>query len=157
MGNLTNQLEFEQVEDPNEILRRQVAKGWTKADGSPMSVAFSPTPKDQRKLSTDRQRATPEQSFKRYASSCGDEPSGTWGVSIRAVSEAHAAVAPAHRDSSKLFVLDDAAHDGNHEDHASILFPEIDVSKNQLKKVHERLATELKKFAIEHGKLYPES
>lgn len=143
------------VTEREEILYRQVIEVWTKDDGTPMSVAFRPTPKDERKLSTDRERATAPGSYQRYVENCGVEPKATWGVSVGAVLDAHLALAAEKQSGNNLAVEDDAGRGGNHEDHASIVFSEIKDSVNQERKVHERLSKSLVTDAVTRGVQYP--
>lgn len=150
---MTEEVELVELEDRKEILRRQVVETWTK-DGVPMSVAFVPTPKDERKLSTDRQRASAQKSFERYEEAMGTAPNATWGISIGEVLDANQALAQDLREAGQLIVVDDAGVDDNHEDHASVCFPAIPLSKNQERKSYERLGKDLKRVAIERGKLF---
>lgn len=143
------------LRDREEILYRQVIDKWTKDDGTPMSLAFRPTPKDERKLSTDRERATAHGSYRRYAETCGVEPNATWGVSVGAVLDAHLSLAADKQLGNNLAVEDDAGRDGNHEDHASIVFCDGHESSNQERKVYERLSKSLLSDAVARGQQYP--
>lgn len=150
MADETTEIE---LTDHNEILFRQVVTAWMR-EGLPMSVAFKPTPKDKLKLSTDRERATPQTSFERYEKAIGCAPDSTWGIRVGEVLEAHLELAADRQQDSKVVVIDDANLGGNHEDHASLLFPAPDVTSSQLRKTHERLGKELKRKAINHGVQY---
>lgn len=144
------------VTERQELLYRQVISSWIKDDGTPASVAFRPTPKDERKLSTDRQRAGAEGSYKRYETNCGHPPAGTWAIGVGAVLDAHSGLDEALQETHALTIIDDAGTEGNHADHASIAFGPAE-SKNQERKVHERLAKTLQNDAIERGMQYPKS
>ncbi|MCP2048183.1 UNVERIFIED_ORG: hypothetical protein J3D58_002255 [Paenarthrobacter nicotinovorans] len=150
---MTDRVEVTMLDDRNEVLRRQVVDAWT-ADGIPMSVAFIPTPKDARKLSTDRERASAQDSFERYERTTGTAPNATWGISVGEILDANQVLDEERREAGKLCVIDDANKDGNHEDHASVCFPDMPISKNQERKSYERMGKDLKRVAIERGKLH---
>lgn len=143
------------LEESDEVLYRQVVPNWVHPAGVPMSVAFRPTRKDELKVSTDRERATPKGSFERYRERTGSTPFGTWGVSVREVFNAHTVFDSQNADQRKLNVIDDAGVDANHEDHASITYPVLNQSGTQTRKVYERLGNELKRLAITRGLLHP--
>ena len=139
------------------MLRRQVVRSWTKPDGSPMSVAFHPTPKDELHLSTDRERIEAEESFRRYESREGVAPAATWPVPVGTVLDAHLCLAEPPRSSAELHILDDGGTGSRPDGHASIVFAgeyEGVHSTSQLRKVNERLATEIKKEAVRLGPLF---
>lgn len=142
------------IEESDELLYRQVVRVWVGPDGTPMSCAFRPTTKDNLKLSTDRERATAEGSFERYRERTGTDPFGTWGINVREVLNVHTVFDPPNADQRKLHVIDDAGVGANHEDHASIVYPDLE-SRSQTRKVHERLSRELKAVALARGMLHP--
>jgi hypothetical protein len=71
--------------DKNELLLRQVHPHFIQ-EGRVSSVAFRPTPKDQKKLSVNRgSLTTPERSFDLHTREKGLQSSGVWGVSVEEV------------------------------------------------------------------------
>ncbi|MEF3119743.1 hypothetical protein [Kocuria flava] len=126
--------------EDNELLHRQVHPNWLKAGGGLMSIAFCPTPKDDRKLSTMRDKlSSAEESYRRHTGDgSGLQSAGTWSVSHGEVEQAEL----------------DCDDDGGCSDlpwaHASIVFSE-DFSRKQM----ERKAAQLRNRAEERGKQYP--
>lgn len=149
--------EVDRIEDRKEVLRRQVVSSWTKDDGSPMSVAFHPTPKDLQHLSTDRERITVQESFSRYVAREGVTPAATWPVPVGVVLDANQCLDEPPRSSAALHILDDGNTGALPDGHASVVFaesyPGVE-SKSGFRKVNERLAAEIKKEAIRRGPLY---
>lgn len=73
--------------DLEEILFRQVHPTWV-VDGVPTSQAFTPTPKDEGKLSIARgSRATAEAAFKHYRAVQKFSSEGTWAVTVGEVND----------------------------------------------------------------------
>lgn len=138
-----------------EVLRRQIVGSWT-SDGEPMSVAFRPTPKDERLLSTDQERISLADSYQGYETRTKVRPHSTWGISVGCVLDANDCLPEPVRDAGKLEIIDDGGTDGLHEGHASIAFSDYDgASSTATRKHDERIARELKKEALSRGRLYP--
>lgn len=140
------------VEDDSELLRRQVIEVWTAPDGTPLSVAFAPTQKDKRRLSTDRERIEVAASFKGYADRTGNEPHSTWPMCVGVVRSLHTVVSGKSFDP--LYVEDDGGEDGLHDGHASVVFPE-QPSPSAERRVYERIRKTLRDDALARGRLYP--
>lgn len=139
-----------------EVLRRQVVASWTK-DGAPLSVAFRPTPKDRRRLSTDQETVTPEESFHDYENRTGTRPHSTWGISVGVVLDAHECLPDEVKEVGRLEAIDDGGTGGLHDSHASVVFSKDydGSSSNRTQKYDERIARELKKEALNRGRLHP--
>ncbi len=72
---------MEPIAERGELMYRQIAKDWLK-EGRITRQAFSPFPKDQNLLSTDRSSlTTPEKAFVTYTSR-GFFSCGTWAVTV---------------------------------------------------------------------------
>lgn len=144
------------VLDTEEVLRRQVVTPWTR-DGKPLSVAFRPTPKDKRNLSTDRQKISPKESFQEYETRTETRPHSTWGISVGGILIAHECLPEDVREAGRLAVIADGGTEGLHDTHASVRFSKNydGKSANKTKKYDERLARKLKQEAINRGQLYP--
>lgn len=148
--------------DEAEMLRRvaPVAKGKGGIEGNPGSGAFKPDPgagafkprgrnsRDNGGLSTKRAAEDPEDAHWAYLRST-DEPGsrialGTWGFKV------------GESDSLSLPSYDDGGIDDEHpENHATVWFPmPADLSTTKLKLLHERLANDLRDFALQHGCLF---
>lgn len=70
-----------------DLLYRQVHPNHI-SEGSPTSVAFNPTPKDEEKLSVDDARmVTAEASWNHFTGNLGFQSGGTWAVSVGEVGE----------------------------------------------------------------------
>jgi len=122
-----------------------------------MSVAFAPTPKDRRHLSTDRECISAEDSFKRYQEREGVSPAATWPIKVGTALDAHKCLPQPPSSSAELHVLDDGGTENLPDGHASVVYAEAYegvTSKNGSRKIDERLATEIKKAAIATGPLY---
>lgn len=139
-----------------EVLRRQVVASWTK-DGNPLSVAFRPTPKDKRRLSTDQESVTPKESFDGYESRTGTRPHSTWGISVGVILGAHECLSDEVKEVGRLDVIDDGGTEGLHDTHASVVYSKDydGASSSRTQKYDERIARELKKEAINRGRLHP--
>lgn len=70
------------LQDQAEILYRQVHPKQTKPDGSPASVAFVPTERDEDLLSTHRQRIGPDEAYRRWTEELGHQSVGTYGIAV---------------------------------------------------------------------------
>lgn len=126
------------------------------AGDQPMSVAFRPTPKDERHLSTDQGRISPEESFRGYESRTNVRPDSTWGVAVGCILDAHACLPDAITDTVQLEVIDDGGSGDLHDGHASVIFPDYDgATASAVRKHDERIARELKKDALSRGRLHP--
>jgi hypothetical protein len=147
-----------EITESGEVLRRQVVVSWIR-DGSPLSVAFRPTPKDERRLSTDKSTVSPAESFGNYDRRTGVRPGGTWGVSVGCILTANNSLSAQDQTVGQLRVLDDGGFDDLHQEHASIVFSDdyAGASVNRCRKLDERLARELKNDAIARGRMYPSS
>jgi hypothetical protein len=137
-------VEIPRITDKTDVLLRQVIEQWTNADETPKSVAFRPTPKDEQQLSTDHD-VQPAEAFAGYKKRTGNAPAGTWGLGVGAILDCH----------DDLFILKDGGTSDLHDSHASIVFPAPAVSNNALRRVHERIAKELKAEALKRKRLHP--
>lgn len=139
----------------DEVLRRHVVDSWM-ADDEPMRVAFRPTVKDERKLSTDCDVVTPRDSFDGYATRAGHPPDSTWPIVVETALNAHMALDTSKQESGKLAVIHDGGVDGLHTSHVSIAFSDsYDGSSNSAtKKADERIAKRLRDEAVAAGCLY---
>jgi hypothetical protein len=145
--------------DGNELLRRVAPGGKTKGL-IPGSGAFKPeltsaalqpggrNSHDKGGLSTKREAEHPRDAYWAYLKSAKSPGSrmaiGTWGFKV---GEASGLELPVH---------DDAGIDDEHpENHATVWFPmPTDVSTQQLRTIHERIADDLLNFALGHGCLF---
>lgn len=127
-----------------DILLRHVIEQWTNADETPKSVAFKPTPKDESNLSTDYD-IEPSDAFRNYTKRVGHAPKGTWGLGVSEVLACH----------DDVEIIKDGGTGGLPESHASIAFPTAAASSSALRKVHERIAKDLKAAAILRTRLHP--
>lgn len=143
------------ITDTSEVLRRQVVDSWMAGD-KPMSVAFRPTPKDKRNLSTDRGRISPENSFDGYHKRTGTKPHSTWPVPVEDVLKSSSCLEEKVQITGALEVVDDGGTDELHDGHASVRFSKDygGESNSQIRKNDERLAKELKKAATRVGCLF---
>jgi hypothetical protein len=123
-------------------------------ESEPMSVAFRPSPKDHRKLSTDCVLVTAKESFDGYAARVGHPPNSTWPIEIGTALDAHLALDSDKRDSSKLVVIHDGGTDGLHASHVSIAFSYDGSGKSAIRTADERIAKRLRDEAVAAGCLY---
>jgi len=151
-----------QLNDKAELLRRVAPLGKSKgfvAD-TPGSEAFKPGPQaaafkpggrgsnDNGGLSTKREVEDPKIAYWAYLRSARPPGSrlalGTWGFKV------------GETDSLDLPSYDDGGIDDDHpENHATVWFPmPAEWSNKQLKLCHDRLAEDLRSFALEHGCLF---
>lgn len=132
------------ITEVDEVVLRHVIDVWTNEDETPKSVAFKPTPKDENHLSTDHgvDAAT---AFNGYTRRVGHSPNSTWGLGVGAILKCH----------DDLEVIKDGGTGGLHASHASVVFPGTAASNSALRKVHERIASELKKEALKRKRLHP--
>lgn len=150
--------ELPRITDPNGILKRQIPVNWLAADGVPMSVAFRPTPKDERLLSTDQPDVTPREAFEGYEKRTGIRPSSTWGFSVGSALSAHECLPDEVKATGRLEVIADGGTAGLHAGHASVAFPMYEGASNTATRKHdERIARVLKEEALKHGRLHPTS
>jgi hypothetical protein len=121
----------------DELLHRQVHPNFLKGDGSLMSSAFKPTPKDVAKLSTTRDSLLDaEASYNWYTGSVG-ESSGTWSVTM------------AEATASEVEVIVDGGQDELPEAHVSLSFD------GKTRGQSERTAKALRDCAISRGRQHP--
>lgn len=146
-----------------ELLRRvaHLAKGKYVENAAPGSEAFKPNPaasafkpggrnsRDNGGLSTKRAVEDPQAAYWAYLQSADPPGSrlalGTWGFKVV---EAGTLELPCH---------DDGGIEGRPENHATVWFPmppASELSTAQLRLRHDRLAEELRTFALAHGCLY---
>jgi hypothetical protein len=130
--------------EATQMLLRHVIDQWTNDDETPKSVAFKPTPKDELHLSTDHGIGAAE-AFSSYKKRVGHAPAGTWGLSVGAVLDCH----------DDMVVLKDGGTGDLHDSHASIVFPGAAASPSALRRVHERIAKNLKAEALKHKRQHP--
>lgn len=102
----------ELVDDPDELLWRQVNPDWVSGDGIPTSQAFKPATADENKPSFARASVhTAEQAYVWHTQSAGLRSIGTWGVTVsectsaqlRVVDDSRAADAPATRSPAHAY------------------------------------------------------
>ncbi|GAA3211211.1 hypothetical protein [Microbacterium terregens] len=129
---------------PDDVLLRNVIPQWTNEDETPKSVAFRPTPKDEDHLSTDYGISAAD-AFASYKKRVGHAPEGTWGLGVGAILECH----------EEIEVLKDGGTGDLPDSHASIVFPAAGDSKTASRKVHERIARDLKAEAIRRKRQHP--
>lgn len=120
-----------------ELLHRQVHPNFLKGDGTLMSSAFKPTPKDTAKLSTTRDMLLDAAaSFDWYLGAVG-ESAGTWSVSNNEATAVNVEV-----------ILDGGSGD-LHEAHVSLSF------EGKTRGESERTAKELRDCATTRGRQHP--
>lgn len=123
-------------------------------ESEPMSVAFRPSPKDDRKLSTDCDLVTAKESFDGYKARVGHQPNSTWPIATGTILAAHLSLDPPKQDSNKLTVIHDGGTDGLHPSHVSIEFSSDGSSTSSIRKADERIAKRLRDEAVAAGHLY---
>ena len=146
------------VSDGDEILKRHVpVESWLRPDGTPKSVNYHPTPKDNRRLSTDRQRIPLQTSIEVYRSEVGRAPWQTWPYPVGIALSAHECLVEVTADPQvfALSIEDDGGEGGLHDGHASVIFaPEAcAASKSQSRRFDERLALEIREASVGIGQL----
>lgn len=120
-----------------ELLHRQVHPNFLKGDGTLMSSAFKPTPKDIEKLSTTRDALlNAAASYEWYLGAVG-ESAGTWSVSN------HEATAV------DVEVILDGGDGELHDAHVSLSF------EGKTRRESERTAKELRDCATTRGRQHP--
>lgn len=121
----------------DELLHRQVHPNFLKGDGTLMSSAFRPTPKDVAKLSTTRDSLLDAAaSYDWYRGAVG-ESSGTWSVTN------------AEATASEVGVIVDGGQDTLPEAHVSLSF------EGKTRGQAERTAKQLRDCAIDRGRQHP--
>jgi hypothetical protein len=146
----------------NELLRRVAPLGKSKGAvvSTPAAEAFKPDPpvaafkpggrnsRDNGGLSTKRAITDPEAVYWAYLHSAKEPGSrvalGTWGFKV------------CEADSLDLPSFDDGGIDDDHpENHATVWFPmPTELSTKKLKLLHDRIAEDLRNFALVHGCLF---
>ena len=125
----------EQLDDPDELLFRQVHPGWVD-EGVPSSQAFAPTKKDEGKLSVDRgSLTTAQKAYEHHTTVRNLSSAGTWAVTV---GEARGADLGSFGEP----VPDDVAHGF------------IDF-RSLTRKVSERRAKLLLAHAVARGRIHP--
>jgi hypothetical protein len=120
-----------------ELLHRQVHPNFLKGDGSLMSSAFKPTPKDVAKLSTTRDNLLDaESSYNWYRGAVG-ETAGTWSIT-------HAEAV----ESAVEVIVDGEAEDLP-DAHVSLSF------EGKTRAQRERIAKQLRDCAAVRGRQHP--
>lgn len=113
----------------DELLLRQVHPSFIQ-EGRVTSVAFRPTPKDQKKLSVNRgSLISPKESFELHTNQKNLQSAGVWGVSVREVYE-----------MSEITLEEDPVSEPFKDpSHALINFSKID-SESRVKTISSKLA-----------------
>ncbi len=126
----------------DELLLRQVHPSFIQ-EGRVTSLAFRPTPKDEKKLSVNRRSlTTPEKSFELHTEQRGLRSAVVWGVSVGEVSEMQELTV---EEDPVVAPVEDLSH-------ALIDFSKID-SESRIKTVASKLADK----ARLRGCLFPSS
>lgn len=129
--------EAEHLLTDGELLHRQVHPNFLKGDGSLMSSAFKPTPKDTAKLSTTRDKLLDaESSYNWYREAVGDT-GGTWSVTH------------AEAIDSAVEVIVDGEDESLPDAHVSLSF------EGKSRGQSERTAKQLRDCAAVRGRQHP--
>lgn len=125
--------------DPNELLLRQVHPSFVQ-EGRITSQAFRPTPKDQKKLSTNRESLiSPQEAYELHTEQKKLYSAGVWGITVAEVLE-----------NGELKIQEDPIKDPVIDDsHCLIDFSQIS-SESQIKSVGSKLSEK----ARNRGSLY---
>jgi len=128
------------LEDKDELLHRNIHPSWMD-DGRPSSLAFSPSPKDEGKLSVDREKIdTPEASFLRHT------------VEKKLKSEAVFSVSVSEFEDQDVDCFEDPVfRNGEIENLAHCFADYSGLSKKQVKLKARRI----RDAATKRGKTYP--
>ncbi|MFJ4171081.1 hypothetical protein ACIPY3_16365 [Paenarthrobacter sp. NPDC089714] len=123
----------------DELLHRQVHPNFLKGDGTLMSSAFKPTPKDESKLSTTRDDLLDAAASYAWYQDAVGESAGTWSVSNQEAA------------SAEVEVIVDGGQGELHEAHVSLSF------EGKTRSQSERTARQLRDCATTRGRQHPES
>lgn len=122
------------LENPDELLLRQVHPDQIKVDGDPSSSAFRPSRSDLGLLSTRREHIGAERAYREWSKD--HLSAGTWGMSVEEI------------ETVKLRAFDDSHEPGQPEGHASVDF------QSQTNARQNKTGRILRDLSVERGCLH---